>query len=220
MEELLPEPDPERALALSYAPAARRAGTAALFDLDAVLAGIVRTTREPMVGQMRLTWWHQALEALDTAPPPAQPVLQALAADVLPRGVTGAGLAAMIDGWEALLDPAPLDAVALAAFGAARGGRLFATAAAVLGGAEARVELLGEGWALADLALRITDPDVAAAARRMAGERLRASFGRPWPRSLRVLGAFGLLARSDLAGGQRGAPGRVGRLLLHRLSGR
>ena len=70
-----PVTDPERALALSYAPGAARDGMAALFALDDQLAGVVRTTRDPMVGQLRLTWWHEALAALDTAPPPAQAVV-------------------------------------------------------------------------------------------------------------------------------------------------
>ena len=69
----------ERALALSYAAETVRPGVAALFSLDDTLGQILRTTREPLVGQMRLTWWHEALRALDGAPPPAQPVLQALA---------------------------------------------------------------------------------------------------------------------------------------------
>uniref|UniRef100_UPI0034A01D0A squalene/phytoene synthase family protein n=1 Tax=Sphingomonas bacterium TaxID=1895847 RepID=UPI0034A01D0A len=60
-----PAPDPERALVLSYAPADRRAGLAALLALDATLARIVWSARDPLIGQMRLTWWHGALSALD-----------------------------------------------------------------------------------------------------------------------------------------------------------
>jgi phytoene synthase len=64
----------ERALAIGYAPADRRAGLATLFALDARLGDILRTTREPMVGQMRLTWWHAALSGLGQDPPRAEPV--------------------------------------------------------------------------------------------------------------------------------------------------
>ena len=42
--------DAERSLALSYAPAAARAGLEALFALDATLGAILKTTREPVVG--------------------------------------------------------------------------------------------------------------------------------------------------------------------------
>jgi phytoene synthase len=54
-------PNPERALALSYAPASTRPGLEALFALDTALGTILKTTREPIVGQMRLTWWYEAL---------------------------------------------------------------------------------------------------------------------------------------------------------------
>ena len=43
-------------LAMTYAPATKRPALEALFALDDTLAGILRTTREPLVGQMRLTW--------------------------------------------------------------------------------------------------------------------------------------------------------------------
>ena len=71
----------------------------ALWALDLELAHVVATTTEPMIGQIRLAWWREALERLDTAPPPAQPLLRALAADVLPRGIAGSELAALEDPW-------------------------------------------------------------------------------------------------------------------------
>lgn len=207
--------DPERALALSYAPADRRDALRALFALDDRLRAIVRRAREPTVGAMRLTWWADALERLDAAPPPAEPVLTALAVTVLPLGVTGVALAAMVDGWNRLLDPDELD---LAAYAAERGGRLFAAAAVVLGAEDERVAGVGEGWASAELT---RDRPAVAAARRLAAERLADAYRRPWPRALRPLGALGLLARFDLAGGtQAGSPRRVARLLAHRLTGR
>ena len=42
---------------------------------------------------MRLAWWREALQRLDTAPAPGEPVLRELAAAVLPLGVTGTALA-------------------------------------------------------------------------------------------------------------------------------
>ncbi len=203
----------ERALALSYAPAEARDGLAALFALDDTLAAILRTTREPMVGQMRLTWWHAALTALDTGPPPAHPVLSALAGAVVPM-VTGATLAGMVDGWEALLDE-PLGTQAMEQFGKARGRTLFAAAGAVLGADRAGLGEAGEGWALADLAANLGNPAQAALARELAAARLAAAMRGRWPRRLRVLGALVLLAREGVAG----SPRRVARLLWHRLSG-
>lgn len=208
--------DPERALALSYAPADRRAGLLALFALDDRLRGIVVRAREPVIGAMRLTWWADALEKLDAASPPAEPVLTGVASLALPFGVTGAALAGMVDGWERWLDPDDFDP---AAYAADRGGRLFAAAARVLGGEDERVAAVGEAWVLADLAAAW--PALAGEARRLGAERLAGAYRRPWPRALRALGALGLLARFDVAGGsEAGSPRRVARLLAHRLTGR
>ncbi|SUJ19690.1 Uncharacterised protein [Sphingomonas paucimobilis] len=79
----------EQALAVGYASASAREGFAALLDLDHQLASILQSTTEPMIGQMRLTWWYEVLEKLDREPVPAHPVLQRLAASVLPSGVRG-----------------------------------------------------------------------------------------------------------------------------------
>ena len=214
--------DPERTLALSYAPPQSRAALAALFALDDTLAQILRTTREPLVGQMRLTWWHQALCALDTAPPPAQPVLQALAAEVLPRGVSGARLAEMIDGWEVLLEADPIGEADLIAHATKRGGAVFASAAMLLGCPPGdMVAAAGEGWALADLAANLSDAQVTARAAALAQAKLHEAMARRWSRAGRPLGALALIARMDLADGSApGAPKRVARLAWHRLTGR
>ncbi|MEG3086113.1 squalene/phytoene synthase family protein [Sphingomonas sp. PB4P5] len=217
--------DPERALAFSYADAGARDAIIALFALDDTLGRILRTTREPMVGQMRLTWWHDALTKLDTAAPPAEPVLQALAAQVLPRGVTGRHLAGMIDAWEALLDSETPDAPTLESY-AQRGVILFGAAGMVLGAAAGDpVAPAGRGWALADLARHVGDAAIADRARALAAGPLAAATARGWSRPARALGALAHLARMDLAAPpgvpiRPAAPARIGRLLWHRLTGR
>lgn len=217
--------DPERALVLSYAPRAGRDAMAALFALDDVLGQILRTTREPVVGQMRLTWWYEALVALDAGPPPAQPVLQAVSGAVLPNGITGARLAGMIDAWEVLLDGEAPDAAVLDSY-AQRGVILFGACAVVTGASQGDpVAPAGRGWALADLARHVTDPDVAAWARALATGPIAAATAAKWSRPGRALGAMAHLARLDLAApaGQPirpATPARVWRLLRHRLTGR
>jgi phytoene synthase len=195
----VPNGNPELALALSYAPAASRAALSAVFALDEALAQVLRTTREPMVGQMRLTWWHGALAALDTAPPPAQPVLQALAESVLPRGVAGAALTPIVEGWEELL-AAEISPDDIERYAQGRG-TVFTVAGAVLG-AQDPLREAGEGWALVDLAWHSREPDVAALARELA--RL----------------ALADLALDPAGARVRGSPGRVWRALRHRLTGR
>jgi phytoene synthase len=209
------------ALAMSYAPPAARPPLEAMFALDDTLATILRTTREPIVGQMRLTWWYEALIALDHAPAPHQPVLQALEHSVLPAGVTGASLAAMTDGWEVLLDP-EIDEAAFARFAVERGARLFSAAGTILGVADHRIGAAGEGWALVDLARGMTDAALAATARALADARFEAAFAGRWPRRARALGALGLLARSETpfpSAESLGPVRRVGRLAWHRLTG-
>jgi 15-cis-phytoene synthase len=209
----------ERRVALSHAPARARAGLAALLALDAALGGVVRTTREPLVGQMRLTWWHDALAALDERPAPAEPVLQALAAEVIGRDVTGARLATLVEGWEALLDP--LDPVAVDR-AAERGAALFGVMAALLESEPGPVAEAGRGWAFADLALHLSDPVLAGHARGRARETLDRALAQRWPGRLRTLGALAVLARDDVADTPSPPAGwrRTAAMLRHRLTGR
>lgn len=210
----------ERLLALRYAPEASRAGLAALLALDDRLGAILRSTREPLVGQMRLTWWHEALCSLDTTPPPAEPVLAALAREVVPS-IAGTTLATMIEGWEALLDP-QIDQAALETHAAARGSRLFRAMAAVIGTGADGIAGAGRGWALADIALHVSDTRIARQARVAAQEALSTAVTACWPGRLRALGAMAHLARMDVEEPSRpvGHPSRAARILWHRLSGR
>ena len=218
--------DPESQLALHYAPAFASRAIHALFALDAALAQVLRTTREPMVGQMRLTWWHESLTRLDSAPPPAEPVLQALAQHVLPHGIAGARLAGLIDGWEELLDGEALDDAAIFRHADARGGALFAMAGEVLGARDTDpVIQAGRGWAFADLGRHLRDRSVAERALGLAAAALAQAGHVRWSRAARPLGALAQIARMNLTVPLDrplpiGAPRRVGRLLLHRLWGR
>lgn len=207
--------DPDRTLALAYVPAAARPAVEALWRLDVAFAAILATGTQMMISQMRLAWWREALVRLDEAPPPAEPVLQALAAHVLPR-VSGAELAAMEEGWLLLTSEEALTPAALADYAELRGGLLFAYAARLLDDSHFPVAEAGEAWALADLARHsrrveeIKPPPPAA--------------GLKWPRKLRSLGMLAMLARRDLErlGGKmekRGSPFRILRMIRHRISG-
>lgn len=191
-----------------------------LFALDETLAAILRTTREPLIGQMRLTWWYEALGKLDVASAPAEPVLSALHRLVLPAGVSGAMLARMTDGWEALLEPV-IDAAAITRFARDRGRRLFELSAVLLSVDDARIGKAGEGWALADLAHRLSDEANRDIARSQAIATLGEALRGRWPVRARALGALAVSARFDTKV-QRPAPGspkRVARLAWHRLTG-
>ncbi|MCR5872127.1 hypothetical protein LRS12_16255 [Sphingomonas sp. J344] len=212
--------DAERRLVMTYAPSpGAAAALEALLALDDKLAETLRTTSEPMLGQIRVQWWHDALSRLDAAPPPPEPVLQGIARDVVRDGITGARVAEMVEGWQSLLQ-AELDDAALTLHGA-RGADIVRDRRS--GGGccgERPAGAGGEGWALADLAGKLSDPGEAAAARRMAEAALDEACGAPWSRNGRALGAMAHLARMELAGVAPGSPQRTGRVLWHRITGR
>ena len=206
---------PDTQLAISYALRGRD-GIVALLALDDRLAEIVAKASDPLVGQMRLTWWREAVEALDRAPPPAEPILRGLAEHVLPRGITGASLAAIVDGWEALLET-PLSDDAIERHGVG-GAALFTALAAVTDARDPMIGEAGSGWALAALARHLGDPALSACIAATAQKHLDAAFARRWSRAGRAIGALTLLARLDL---DDVAPLlRIGRLLRYRLTGR
>ncbi|KQM66830.1 MULTISPECIES: squalene/phytoene synthase family protein [unclassified Sphingomonas] len=209
--------DPERALALAYAPDnGRRAALSALLALDTALGDVVRSTTQPALGQIRLAWWREQLAKLDGAAPPAMPVLEALYADVLPLGVGGTDLSGIVDGWDVLIEEETLDDAALQRFAEERGGRLFALAAAILGGDAAVARRLGQGWALFDLARHQSEPATAARADALAQTALTGSLAGV----ARSLGMLALSARLELAGVPQGGPKRAARLMWFGLAGR
>lgn len=185
--------DPDRALALPYVAAAARDAVHAIWALDEALGRIVAGTTEPMIGQMRMTWWHDRLSALDRGERAAEPVLIALAAAVDAKRVTGAALAALVAGWELLLEPSPIDGAALGAYAAGRGGTLFALTCAAMARME-DVGNAGSGWAAMDLARRCDDAELASRARALAARDLSGPL--PRTRPLRILAT---LARGDAA---------------------
>lgn len=183
--------DPDRTIALAYAPADRREALRAFLLLDATFGAVLAGGREAGIKAIKLAWWREALERLDTDPPPPEPVLQALAAHVLPI-VSGAKLAEMEQGWAALLQEGPLEEGALERFAETRGGLLFAYAGRLLGGDGSG----GRLWALVDLARHSDEVDAAAALAKASSEERAVSAIRP----LRILS---LLAERDV---RRGLP--------------
>ncbi len=215
-----PALDPDRKLALAYVPAARRPAIDALWRLDVTLGGVLATGREPKVSRIRLAWWREALERLDQASPPPEPVLAGVAAHVLPCGLTGAQLAKMEEGWLVLLEP-EVGMADLDFYADMRGGLLFRFSALLLG-EDGEVDAAGARWALIDLARRCAGVEDRQAA--FAAARTRSSVDR-WPKRLRPLGMLDRLAGRDLKRGpdaveKQGAPARMLRMLRHRLTGR
>jgi len=211
--------DPDRRLALAYVPAAARPAIEALWRLDVTFASVLATGSDLTISRIRLAWWREALERLDEAPAPAEPVLQALAAHVLPA-VSGAELAEMEEGWAALLSDEAPTVAELEEHAVARGGRLFAYSARLLGDPDFPAEPGGRLWAMVDVARHSSRQEEARAAIALAP--VRASHR--WPRALRPLGMLAALALRDVERGPgtwetQGSPARMLRMVRHRLTG-
>ncbi len=198
------EPARDRDLVRLHWPLELRPAFDALFGIDDALAEMIVSPTQPALAAIKLAWWREALERLDTAPAPAEPRLQAAAAELLPRGVSGGELASLEDGWLTMVEEEPdRQRVRL------RGERLFGLAARLLGEDSGG---LGGLWAEVDVARRLRRPMPA------SKEPLSA------PSRLRPLTALTALANRDVAlAPQReseATPSRAWTLLRHRLTGR
>ena len=202
----------DRDLVRQYWPVELRPAFDALFDIDDALADVVTSSTQPALGAIRLAWWREALERLDTSPPPPEPRLQAVVSELMPKGVSGKDLAALEDGWATLLDEAPDTARILD-----RGVALFGIGSRLLGASDVRLEVAGRLFAAAQVVrtglMQLNFP--AEELQQLAGCRFR--------RILRPLTALARLAERDFKQAPQvepeATPGRAVALLSHRLFG-
>jgi len=194
---------PLRRMALAYAPSGIRAETMGLLALDARLADIVRAAREPVLAQIRLAWWRDALGKPARARPAGEPLVSLL------RSWEGQdrALVALIDGWEAMLAEPKPDGAPVTALAAARGDA-FAALAGLAGVPEhaAAASALARDWALCDVAGNSSDLGGRAAALALLPAALPLAIR--LPRVLRPLIVLHGLARRALSG-SRDATGLV-----------
>jgi phytoene synthase len=155
-------------LLCAYARPEDAAAARLVWALDERLADLVRSTSQPMIGQMRIAWWDEALGDDSGAKGRGDPLVDALRATGVARRP---GLPAMLDGWEALLGDG-IDSASLRTFADGRGGGLFR---AVADEHEGPPWLAASGrlWALWDLARHLgPDDPMRAAALDLAREAL------------------------------------------------
>ncbi len=211
-------------LALTYVPLPHRGAVAALFAIDRAMGDVVRTTKEPMLGPIRLAWWRERLEDLDDgAEAPAEPRLQQVARELVPRKVTGRELAALESSWLRLFDPFPWTVQTSEAIWF-RGNLLFGLGARVLGRADERIQGAGGLWALVDAARHCSDPASRAMLLTQARSFARGLAGARFPGPLRPLSMLTVVSMRDCKRGEplerEGTPGRAAAMLRHRFSGR
>jgi phytoene synthase len=194
-----------------------------LFDIDRAMADVVRSSTQPMLGQIRLAWWRERLQELDGGEVPAEPRLQAVEAELLPRGITGASIAGLESGWVRLFDDFPWDRRTSETIWL-RGRLLFGLGARVLGGSPDGIEAAGGVWAMVDAARHCSD---APSREMLLKQARRFAAGLPstrFPVAVRPLSGLGALAVRDLRRSEPFEPeatrGRAAAMLAHRLTGK
>lgn len=202
----------DRDLVRLYWPVELRPAFDALFGIDDALAEVVASSTQPALGAIRLAWWREALERLESNSPPPEPRLQAVAAELIPRGISGEDIAALEDGWAALLDDEP-DTGRIAA----RGAKLFALGSQLLGADDPLLASAGRLFANAQVARkRLLDVQ-------FPTDELHQLSGHRFARRLRPITALAQLASRDAKQAPtieaEATPGRAVALLSHKLFG-
>jgi phytoene synthase len=192
----------DRDLVRLHWPDSRRAAFDVALELDDRLADIALGAAQPALAAIKLAWWRDQLAALETQPPPPEPLLLRVVSDLMVAGVTGADCAALAEGWARVVEEEPRPA--------ARGTAMFALLGGLLGVSEVPG---GEAFSRADLARRSGN-----------AEWLRKLPATTSPRPLRPITCLDALGRRDAARfwppEPEATPGRSWTLIRHRLTGR
>jgi phytoene synthase len=164
--------------------------------LDVRLAGVVRAAREPMLGQMKLAWWRDRLNADPANGPRVSPAGDAEGLGRRSQGPRPAGrwLGSLLDEWDG---GAALEALTQ---GRVAGGSPGAGA----GRGHDRIAPMTRCWAAMDLASHLGDPaEREAAMAKVAALDWKA--GR-LPKAMRPLTVLHGLARRESKGGDAASP--------------
>ncbi|MGB5075960.1 MAG: hypothetical protein WBO17_00565 [Sphingorhabdus sp.] len=148
--ELLP---PVR-LAIAYAPAHLRSAFGLLLRFDDRLAGIVGHSTEPLMGQIKMAWWRDAIEMNADRRPKNEPLLVEIGslADI----DISDSLQALLTAWERLLIEDDWTEQTLCTFAAERAEAIFGTYSKWID-LPHDMSALGAGWARGDLRTRFGD---------------------------------------------------------------
>jgi phytoene synthase len=206
--------DPDRWLASRFiGDAEARADVVAVYAFNDELSRIADAVREPLLGEIRLAWWGEALdEVFAGGEVRRHPVVEALAQAVRRRRLVRAPFDAMVEARHADLDKLPLaDEAALKRYVDGTAGAVMALAIAILSGADGlAARPAAQAWALAGLwrldaargSRRLPAGFDAAAVRAKVDEAMRAA--RPAAAVLPVTAfpavAYATLARRYAAG--------------------
>jgi phytoene synthase len=152
LDALVRRVDPDRWMASRFvADRQARADVIALLAFDHELARAPRVASNPLIGEMRLTWWREVLdEIFDGRAVRRHPTAHALAETVRRRALPREPLEALIEARLGELDPSPMDEKQALAWARDTGGVMAELAARILDPAAdaAPARAAGSAWAL------------------------------------------------------------------------
>jgi phytoene synthase len=148
--------DRDRFVTALFAPADKRESLYALYAFNAEVARIRELVTEPLLGEMRLQWWRDALATIYAGNDLAHPVAIGLAAAIRAHGLSRDRFERIVDARAADLVNGPPDSLAtLIAYAHGTAAPLAALALEILGAsgetAERAARPAGTGWALVGL---------------------------------------------------------------------
>jgi phytoene synthase len=167
LDALVARVDPDRWLSSRFiGDAAARADVIALYAYDHELARAPRVTSNPLMGEIRLTWWREVLdEAFEGRPVRHHPTAQALAAAIVRHGLPREGLETMIDARYRELDAEPMKLFEALNWAKDTGGACAVLAAQVLDpkADPGKAQAGGTAWSIGRLMATagLTGPDAA-----------------------------------------------------------
>jgi 15-cis-phytoene synthase len=141
LDALVRRVDPDRWLASRFiSDAQARADVVALYAFDYELSRVHKVTTQPLLGEIRLTWWADALaEIFDGCPVRRHPVTLALAQAVARHGLPREPLDAIVEARLPELESQPADALTSAA-------AIMGLAARILGAGQVEVDSAAKAW--------------------------------------------------------------------------
>jgi phytoene synthase len=154
-EALVRRHDPDRYFATLFAPAPTRPHLFALYAFNYEIARVGEAVREPMMGEIRLQWWREAIAGARDGRPREHDVARALAELFASAALPLELFDAVIEARRNDLDPSPFaELAALEAYADATSGNVMRLAARILGAGDSRDDLAREAgiaYALAGL---------------------------------------------------------------------
>lgn len=155
LDALVHRVDPDRWLSSRFiADAEARADAIAVYAFDYQLARAPRVASNPLLGEIRLTWWREALDEIyENRRVRQHPTALALAEAVKRRSLPRETLEAMVDARYRELDAEPMTLADALGWARGTGGNAAMTVALVLDPAADRSRALagGEAWAIGRL---------------------------------------------------------------------